>query len=370
VPVTTEEIAQLAGCSTATVSRVLNESGPVSELIAKAVRDAVAKAGMPPKRRSRHAAAAAREGVRKSGLISVVMHLTARIERMDVINGRVELGSIMHIQPDRFFMPENRYCNTHFRRIIDGAMDESNVWKDRPVLRTTNTLDDPHLLEDLAGGAGHGLILLGNDGPTVDPFVRRCKVPVVSLISGGRDGIACAASDDVPGMQQAVNHLKQLGHSKIGYITCSGWSPMLTQRFAAFKLAMADAALAINHDWVFDGSIHVADIRTWAEKLLGKSNRPTAIIAAYDGAAFGVMLAAKANKLAVPKDLSVIGFGNQDIADLTQPPLTSVHVPAYEIGRAAVKLLVMQRMQPEPTDGLLVRLPTHLVERASTAKAR
>lgn len=362
----------MAGCSTATVSRVLNESGPVSAHIAKAVHDAVAKAGMPPKRRSRHAVAAAngRVAARQSGLVSVVMHLTAPIEQMDVVNGRVELGPIMHIQPDRFFTPENRYCNTHFRRIIDGAMDESNVWKERPVLRTTSTLDDPNLLDDLAGADVHGLILLGNDGPTVDLFVKRCKVPVVSLISGGRNGIACAASDDVPGLGQAVAHLKRLGHSKIGYIACAGWSPMLGQRCSAFRLAMADAGLTINPDWVFDGPIHVADIRAWTEKLLGRAGRPTAIIAAYDGAAFGVMLAAKANKLAVPKDLSVIGFGNHDIADLTQPPLTSVHVPAYEIGRAAVKLLMMQRMQPEPTEGLLVRLPTYLVERASTAKPR
>lgn len=367
MPVTTEEIARLAGCSTATVSRVLNDSGPVSEHIARAVREAVAKAGMPPRRRSRNNG---KDQIRKSGLISVVMHLTTPIERMDVVNGRVELGGFMPIQPDRFFTPENRYCNTHFRRIIDGAMDESNVWKQRPVLRTTDRLDDPHLMQDLAGDDAHGLILLGNDGPTVDPFVKRCRVPVVSLIGGGRNGIACAASDDVPGMQQAVNHLRQLGHTKIGYIACAGWSPMLSQRHAAFRLAMADAGLAINADWVFDGSIHVTDIRTWAEKLLARASRPTAVIAAYDGAAFGVMLAARANKLSVPRDLSVIGFGNQDIADLTQPPLTSVHVPAYEIGRAAVKLLMLQRMQPEPTEGLVVRLPTYLVERASTAKPR
>lgn len=364
--ITAELIARKAGCSTATVSRVLNETAPVSRETERAVRRVIEELGAPARRRTRRHGGADRQ----SGLIEIVVHLTAPIERMDIVNGRIELGPIAPCPPDRFFTPENYYSNTHSRRIIDGAVDEMACWRQRPVLRTTSRLDDPQLLADIHSDDMHGLILLGHDGPAVAPFLKRLKFPFVSLVSQGRDGSASATSDDLPGMRQAVDHLKQLGHSRIGYISCHRHAPSFEERLSAFKVAMTEAGLAINPDWLFDESIHVAHIESDAKRILSQTHRPSAIVASYDGAAVGVMRAAKSLGIEIPRDLSLVGFGNQDIVNLTQPALTSINAPNYEIGRAAVKLLMMERMQPESTKGFCVRLATHLVERQSTAVAK
>lgn len=364
--ITAELIARKAGCSTATVSRVLNETAPVSRETERAVRRVIEELGEPVRRRSRRTG----NGDRQSGLIEVVFHLTAPIERMDIVNGRIELGPIAPCPPDRFFTPENYYSNTHSRRIIDGAVDEMARWRQRPVLRTTNRLDDPQLLADISSADMHGLILLGHDGPAVAPFLKKLKFPCVSLISQGRDGSASATSDDLPGMRQAVEHLRRLGHTRIGYISCHRHAPAFAERLTAFKVAMTEAGLPVASEWLFDESIHVAHIEADARRILAQVHRPSAIICSYDGAAVGVMRAARSLGIDIPTDLSLIGFGNHDIVNLTQPALTSINAPNYEIGRVAVKLLMMERHQPESTRGLCVRLATHLVERHSTAPAR
>lgn len=368
--VTTEQIARRVGCSTATVSRVMNGSGPVSRETQEAVLKVVEEMGVNPRRRRRQAGKGpwtTGSGTKQTGLVEVVMHLVSPIEHLDVHNGQIKLGPIAHCSPDRFLRPENRYCNTHFRRIIDGAMDELTRWRLRPVLRTTNNLEDDQLMGDINLPDMLGVILLGNDSPAADTFLRRCRCPFVSFVGAGRNDWPHVASDDIPGMRQAITHLVKLGHSRIAYIACSASAPGFAERFTAFKVAMAEAGLAIREDWVFEDSFHVADIAAGMDKMLATADRPTAVVCSYDSAALGVIQAATRHGLRVPDDLSVVGFGDQDIAELVRPGLTTVHAPTYEMGRAAVKLLMMQRMQPESGDGLSMRLATHLVERGSTA---
>ncbi len=373
VAITAEEIAQRVGCSPATVSRVVNGSGPVSPRTQEAVLKAIREGGPLHRRRGRAAEGASRASTAvtmQTGMIEIVMHLTASIEHMEIVNGRIALGPIAHCPPDRFFKPDNRYTNTTFRRIIDGAMDESTRWRHRPVLRTTSSLTDRQLQVDLARPDTLGLIILGNDGPGVDAFLRRCPCPHVSMIGMGRNGWPCSTTDDLPGMRQAVSHLVELGHRRIGYVACEAEVPAFAQRHSAFAVAMVEAGLSIRGEWIYRESTHVADISRGVEAVLANPDRPTAYICCYDGAAFGVMQAAARQNLSVPHDLSVIGFGNQDIAELIQPSLTTIHAPTYEMGRTAVKLLMLQRMQPETAgEGLCVRLPTHLVERMSTGPA-
>lgn len=305
----------------------------------------------------------------QSGIVEIVLHVNMPIERMDLVNGQLELRPVAVCPPDRFFTPENRYSNTHARRIIDGATDELGRWRKRPVLRAASTLEDRHLLADLNSTDMQGLILVGNDGPGVDSFLRRLQCPFVSLIGMGRNDWGFAGPDDLPGMRQAVQHLREIGHRRIGYVSCMHYGPMFARRFDAFKYAMTEIGLAIDPADVMEGALHVANIAKDAERLLARADRPTAVIGCYDGAAIGVMRAAERVGLSVPKDLSVIGFGNQDIAEMIRPGLTSVDTPNYEIGRAAVRLLMMERVRSESTMGLSVTLPTSLVHRMSTDTA-
>lgn len=368
---TAEEIAKIAGCSPSTVSRVLNNSAPVSRQVREAVFNAIRERGGVPRSRVRRRTAAAERDARnprQAGLVEVVMHLTASIEHMEVVNGEVRLGPIAPCPPDRFFRPDNRYSNSHFRRIIDGVLDEVARWEMRGVVRTVDSLEGNRLLNDVNSPDVSGLILLGNEGPAVEAFLRRCRCPIVSFVGLDRkDWPPSVGCDDVPGIREAIRHLAELGHTRIGYIAGPEGTPAFEDRHTAFKLAMIGADLPLRPEWVFSGSRHIADIAAAAKLILTRPERPTAMVCCYDSAAAGVMRAAKECGLKVPEDLSVIGFGNQEIAELLQPALTTVNVPTYEMGRAAVKLLRLQQLQPQVREHFSIRLPTQLVERASTA---
>lgn len=372
---TGEEIAKIAGVSASTVSRVLNNSAPVSKQVREAVLNAIRERGVVPRSRVRRRANGARDPLadapmRPTGLIEVVMHLTDAIEHIEVTGGEIKLGPIAQCPPDRFFKPENRYSNSHFRRIIDGVMDELARSEMRGALRTVGSVESNRLLADLNAPGVGGLILLGNDGPAIAPFLRRCRCPVVSFIGLDRNGwppsVGC---DDLPGIREAVQHLAGLGHRRIGYLAGLQHVSAFRDRLAAFKLAMIDAGLTIRPELIYTESTHIADMSAAAERMLGLPDRPTAILCCYDSAAFGVMQAAARRGMSVPRDLSVIGFGNQEITDLLRPALTTVNAPTYEMGRTAVKLLRLQQMQPGSGEGLTVRMRTSLVVRASTAAA-
>src|SRR5690606_18264238 len=103
--------------------------------------------------------------------------------------------------------------------------------------------------------------------------------------------------------------------------------------------------------------------------VLQQPDRPTAMMCCYDGAAVAVCRAADQLGLAVPQDLSVCGFDDEDIAELVSPPLTTVRVPTHEMGRRAVQLLMMRRdaYGAQQEDGCTVRVTPQLIVRASTA---
>ncbi len=347
---------------------MINGTGQVSPVTQQAVLRAIEEMGGIKLRRRRSRSRDPLGATSRSGLVEVVMHLISPIEHISIANGQIAIGPIAHCPPEKFFRPENRFCNTHFRRIIDGAMDELNRVRLRPVLRTTDNLKDGQLLADISHPDLQGIILIGNDGPEVDAFLRRCSCPTVSFIGGGRNGQPYVASDDLPGMRQAIAHLKELGHRRIAYIACPRKLPGFLDRLNAFLVAMVEHGLEIRRPWIFEDSIHVHDIMAAVEQMLKGSSRPTAIMCSYDAAALGAIRAAENCGMSVPRDLSVIGFGNQDICEFVRPALTTVEVPTYEMGRAAVNLLQLRRINGEMAAGMSIRLPTRLVQRSSTGK--
>src|SRR5690606_12434389 len=142
----------------------------VSREVREAVLDAIRERGVVPRSRVRRRSSGGTEAVRPAvpprlGLVEVVMSLTTSIERMDVVDGEVKLGPFAQCPPDRFFRPENRYSNSHFRRILDGVMDELARSELRGALRTTDSLEGGRLLADINSPEVGGLILLGTEGP-------------------------------------------------------------------------------------------------------------------------------------------------------------------------------------------------------------
>ncbi|MFC4555380.1 LacI family DNA-binding transcriptional regulator [Georgenia faecalis] len=195
-------------------------------------------------------------------------------------------------------------------------------------------------------------------------------VPVVAIDPhAGPAGMPTVDSDNYAGAVTATEHLLGLGHRRIGFL---GGRPDLESsrlREAGYRSALAAAGIADDDALVRVGGYRRENAQEPARELLTLPERPTAIFAANDLSAIATMEVAGELGLTVPEDLSVIGFDNVPESALVNPPLTTISQPIQRMGSAALELLIhlMDGGTDRPTH---LRLPTELVERASTAAPR
>lgn len=190
--------------------------------------------------------------------------------------------------------------------------------------------------------------------------------------------------DEVTGGREATEHLLQLGHRDIAFLAGAASSPAVPLRIEGHREALAKAAIPVRADRVFMAGWDINDGFHGAMKLLdavSPSERPTAIVCANDRLAVGVALAAARLGLAVPRDLSIMGYDDEfRIAGTMVPALTTMALPLREMGAAAMSMLLQQIEDPEraqrPTPGgsrgletkasLETMVPCRLVVREST----
>lgn len=163
------------------------------------------------------------------------------------------------------------------------------------------------------------------------------------------------------GIAAAVEHLIELGHEEIGLLCGRGEFEHVRAREAAWSAALAAADLMPGPVVYVTGDADAATLAMLEEA-------PTAVICCSDALALGLETAARAAGVAVPEDLSVIGFDDSALAALGTPALTSVRVEYAEFGAAAATAL-LARIDGEPMPGYSPSAP-ELVERASTARRR
>lgn len=139
------------------------------------------------------------------------------------------------------------------------------------------------------------------------------------------------------GVYQAMEHLIQLGHTRIGFLG----RPELTNRFAAYRIAFETYGLPMNPEWICrdNAMLSEEDGAREMDRLLHLKNRPSAVFCGTDKLALGAMRRALDRGIRIPEELSLVGFDNIDASSKTPIPLSTVNVPRYELGEAAVKLL-------------------------------
>ncbi len=203
--------------------------------------------------------------------------------------------------------------------------------------------------------------------------VRRGPTPLVLLDSRVEvAGMLHVLSDDQNGVARAVEHLANLGHRRIAFLTGDEQSTLTRFREEAFcaemKKRWLDASVVIER-----GSFSEREKSLQAAQRLLElpgEQRPTAIVCAGDAIALATLQMAAQLKIEVPRELSVIGYANTQAAVYCTPPLSSVAQPFEQMGRAAVQQLLKLSKNPQsenlenPTSTLL---PTELILRASTA---
>lgn len=153
-----------------------------------------------------------------------------------------------------------------------------------------------------------------------------------------RTEFCTVCADNFEGGRLAGAHLAQLGHRKIAHITGPKHHGNLTERLGGFLAAMKSARLPA--PLVLHGQNSFSGGYDLARTVFAKHPEITAIFAGNDAMAFGVGRAAAELNLQFPRDMSLIGFDDVDLAQVVSPPLTSIHAPKYEIGQVAVETLL------------------------------
>jgi LacI family transcriptional regulator len=146
--------------------------------------------------------------------------------------------------------------------------------------------------------------------------------------------------DNMGGATQAVQHLIDLGHRRIGCIGGPDGSTTAADRLTGYRNALAQNGMTLNEHLVKRGTWNPESGYLLAKELLEGPERPTAIFSANDQMAFGVIKAGRELGLAVPRDLAVVGFDNVPPGSYFDPPLTTVEIPMYDIGTASMQMLI------------------------------
>lgn len=319
--VTIREVAAKAGVSVATISRVLNGKGPVSEATSRLVMETAQALRYSP-----HAAAR-----------SLSMRRTNTV------------GLLLPDLHGEFFSEIIRGIDAEARRsryhlLVSGFhSDETEM---TGVLRAMR-------------GRVDGVIVMSPDREAA-ALCRQLPLglPTV-LLNSVAEATRAITIDNYGGASAMVQHLRSLGHERIAFIRGPEGNADASERLRGFRDSAAGAALVeLEGDFSEDAG------RVAAEKILALDVQPTAIFAANDAMAVGAMAALRDAGVNVPGTIAIAGFDDIPIARYVTPPLTTVNVAIAELGRRAFELLE-RRMHDPAHDAQNEVLPTNLVIRAS-----
>jgi LacI family transcriptional regulator len=196
-------------------------------------------------------------------------------------------------------------------------------------------------------------------------------LPVVYVLRRHEDGdVPSATADDRRGCELAVEHLVELGHTRIAHLGGPIGISTGRERHEGFVAAMERAGLEVDPALVrFGGAFTEPVGRALCEELLESRGEATAVVAGNDLMALGCYDALAVRGMACPDDMSVVGFNDMPFSERFDPPLTTIGIPQYELGAAAADLL-LDRLQDPVATAREVTLAPRLVVRRSTGAPR
>lgn len=204
-----------------------------------------------------------------------------------------------------------------------------------------------------------------------DPEIRQLYDEGTPLVLNGTSGYADVPSVDVDNAQGAyvaTRHLIELGHRRIGHISNAPFKYTAPcARLEGYQKALSEAGIAYDDTLVREGEFTDDSGYSPMLALLDLPEPPTAVFVGSDTVALGALRAIADRGLRARDDISVIGFDNIPLGKYLQPPLTTVHLPALQIGKQAGALIV-KVINGEPIETPRILLPTELIIRASTAR--
>ena len=205
------------------------------------------------------------------------------------------------------------------------------------------------------------------DTQAIEPLFLH-KVPLVTIDRRSvQEGCSDVAIDFEAGFLEAVQHLRRLGHKRLGFIGGSEGLRTSRVRYQAFQIAVEKSGLRFHPNLVRIGDYRVPGGEAAVISLMREKSRPTAILTANDLTAFGAIRGLHALGLSVPNDLSIVGLDDVLLSDVVQPPLTTIRIPRRRMAEACLRALIHTKEDVDRR-GSRYSVPAELVVRESTAR--
>ncbi|AUA16894.1 LacI family DNA-binding transcriptional regulator [Streptomyces malaysiensis] len=327
---TLADIAQAAGVSVATVSKVVNGRGDVA-----------------PRTRAR-----VQELLHQHRYLAPVFRHTEAIE-----------SPTIEVQ---FQGGLKSYVAEALEGIVDSAAESG------ASVVVSKASRAPHWARDLVSAGRHAVIAVTSVYTTAHlNELARAGLPLVVLdpLHLPDSRVNSVGATNFAGGLAATQHLLFLGHRRVAYLGGPTMAVCNQARMHGYRAAMEAEGAQVPDAYVQPGEFTYETGLLGAAALLDLPEPPTAIFAGNDEIALGVIETARARGLRIPEDLSVVGFDDTSLAQMTSPPLTTVRQPLREMGGAALRT-ALRLANGEKVESHHIELATELVVRASTAPPR
>lgn len=296
----------MAGVSTATVSRTLNEPRKVKRLTLESVRNAVEQLGYTP-------------------------HFGGRALASNKSN---TIGALIPTMDNAIF--------ARGLQSLQEALSEAGV----TLLIATSGYDpsrEYEQIQKLLSRGIDGLMLIGTSRPQKTyALLRQQNVPfVIAWSFKPRSEHLCVGFNNRRAAAELTNKVLDYGHRRVAMIAgISQGNDRAADRIKGVRQALSDRDLELEPDALIEAPYNIEESAEAMAVLMARAPAPTAVICGNDVLAAGAIISAKKLGYSIPGDVSIVGFDNIDLASVTEPALTTIHVPHKRMGQAAAELLL------------------------------
>lgn len=342
-----KDIAERVGVSISTVSRAISndKNRPVNEETKQKVLDAAIELGY---------------------------RINTKHQHIDDHSGTT-MKQIACIVPQQL-MDDHPY----FSQVLAGFHDQMNeLGLPQAIVRTSDEVSGTDGIKALINETGvQGVVTISWYDQELIEFLEQKKIPVIGVsLNDEKLAIPVVDCDRMFSARTAVGHLIDQGHKRIGFIGGPAHSKRSMdndERFVGYKFAMLEKNFALPEEWIINTEWNVNNSYSMLSDKLSKhpkSEWPTAFFCASDMLAIPAMRAVVEKDGRIPQDIAFVGMDDILVAQYTSPPLTSVHVPKYEIGKVAARFMSNYLEGHYPSLPKIL-LPCSLVVRESSAFER
>jgi LacI family transcriptional regulator len=331
--VTLKQIAQEAGVSIMTVSKVMRDYPDIAPKTKERIRSIANQLGYVPD------AAARSLRTRSTHTIGVVL---PNINQTYFPRVFVGIEQVAKARGYKLFLAHTnedpKQETTEIRELLSRKVDGL-------LIAPANRLEANYEIFSLIESRNVPTVILDRHPPQLPNFLH-------------------VVTDDRQGGYLATKHLIDLGHREIALLSGPVGSPCTVERTDGYRRALQEAGIPFRDELVFAAGVEIADGQKAASELVNERTKCTALFTYNDLVAIGAAEFFLQQKWTIPDDVSIVGYGDMQVAQLYRVPLTTVRQPQSGLGQVAIQML-FEKMAGRPTESR--RLPVEIIARATTA---